>query len=181
MILLSIFGIQILRKYRVRRKLIAAREQSSHQNDALPYFQQKAELHGDQCRYEMEDDHRRQEAEAVEMPHEMPGDEVPEHYLRHTAEAERTRPQELVAREKQELTEDGIFQELEAYFSTNIILPSRMPGKRAWDNSLAHELMKLVGSTEIDTECSKNALKTGYMLLEALHIYKHLMSGLRRA
>ena len=81
-IVLLILGVHFLRRYRALRKLIAGREGIPQRNDVS---WGKPELHGDSCRHEMLDEHRRQEVESEEMRHEMPGDEVPENSPRQEA------------------------------------------------------------------------------------------------
>ena len=54
----------------------AACGEDSTDGDNPPFLQQKAELHSDQCRHEMADEHRRQEVQAEEMRHQMLNDEV---------------------------------------------------------------------------------------------------------
>ena len=65
--------------------------ESSTNSDIPPFLQQKAELPGDQCRHEMEDEHRRQEAQAKEMRHQILDDDIrPElegDHCRHELEA----------------------------------------------------------------------------------------------
>lgn len=73
LIAILILGIYFMRKYRASRRVPAGREKSPVIEDVSPFFQQKAELPGDSCRYEMEDKHRRQEMQAEEMRHETLG------------------------------------------------------------------------------------------------------------
>ena len=75
-IALSILGIVLWHRYRFRRSVPGPRQASSNDDDLPPFLQQKSELHGDQSRHEMEDEHRRQEAQAEEIQHQMMDDGI---------------------------------------------------------------------------------------------------------
>ena len=90
-IVLSFLGIVLWRRYRFRRSVPASLKGNSDGNDLPPFLQQKAELHGDPCMHEMEDEHRRQEAQAEEIRHQMMDDgtrpELEGDHYRHELEA----------------------------------------------------------------------------------------------
>lgn len=58
-----------------RRRKACSSDRIGSKKDSPPYFQQKSELHGDECRYEMPAEHKRHEVEAEEMRHQLQADE----------------------------------------------------------------------------------------------------------
>lgn len=62
-------------KHRARRRKSCPYDDIGNEKDSTPYFQQKPELHGDQCFHEMPAEHKRHEVEAEEMRHQLPADD----------------------------------------------------------------------------------------------------------
>ncbi|MCJ1426755.1 hypothetical protein MMC29_004658 [Sticta canariensis] len=62
-------------KHCARGRKASRYEDTDGKKDSLPYFQQKPELHGDQCRHELPAEHKWLEVQAEEMRHQLHADE----------------------------------------------------------------------------------------------------------
>lgn len=62
-------------KHCARGRKASCYEDIDSKKDSLPYFQQKPELHGDQCRHELPAEHKWLEVQAEEMRHQLHADE----------------------------------------------------------------------------------------------------------
>ncbi|MCJ1268019.1 hypothetical protein MMC22_007905 [Lobaria immixta] len=72
---LLLFGGVLYYTHRACRRKSCLYDDVCSEKNSSPYFQQKPELHGDQCRHEMPAEHKRHEVEAEEMRHQLPADD----------------------------------------------------------------------------------------------------------